>query len=112
MREGCDKRFTLTRFHFGNAALMEHDTAEDLHTEGAFAKHAVCRLTYCRKCIGQNVVKRFSCGKTSLECGSGCLELGIAHGGIFFCQRVDKIGNCSDLFELALAVGSKQFGNE
>ena len=62
--QGGHQRFTLAGFHFGNAALMQHYTAQNLHRERAHSQHPVGGLPADGKRVGQNVVEGFAGGKT------------------------------------------------
>jgi hypothetical protein len=48
-RQGGNERFTFTRTHFGNTALMQTDTADNLHAEMAHIEYARRRLSQRRK---------------------------------------------------------------
>ena len=65
--QGRHQRFAFACFHFSDAALMQHDTAQDLHMIGAHSQNAVVRLADGRECLRQQVVQRFALGQTSLE---------------------------------------------
>ena len=43
-RQNGDERFALAGLHLGDAALMEHDAADELHAERAHAEDAVAHL--------------------------------------------------------------------
>ena len=99
--------FTLTGAHFRNTALMQHNTADDLHREVLHAEHAPGRLSTGGKRLRQNIVERFSVCKALLELGRAGLEFLVAHGGVLLFQRQDRFENGVDALELALAVRAK-----
>ena len=49
--------FTFTGAHFGNAALMQHDAADDLNPVGTHTQHAVRSLPDRGEGLGQQVVQ-------------------------------------------------------
>ena len=111
-RESCNESFTLTGLHFCNSALMEHDTAEQLHVEGSLSKHTPVSLSYRRKCIGKNIVKRFACRKSFLKCRCYCLQLLVGHSRIFISQSLYLIRDLLKLLDLSIAVSTKNFCSE
>ena len=59
-RQRCHERLAFTGTHFGNAALMQAHTADELHVKMAHAQRAARSLTYNGKRLRQQVVKRFA----------------------------------------------------
>ena len=107
-----NQRFTLTRFHLGDASLVEQNTADDLHAEGTLAQHTPVGLAHSGKGIGQNIVQRFSCGKAGAQNLGYTAQLALAHGGISIRQRLNRAHDGLKLFELMVAVSSKNFRNQ
>ena len=65
--ERGDERFAFACSHFGDTALMQHDTAEHLHMKMTLAKHAAHGLAHDGKRLGQQVVQRFAGGQPGAE---------------------------------------------
>ena len=56
----------FTRFHFGNSALVQTDTADNLNVEVLHFKHAPARLSERRERVEKNFVERFARRKSVL----------------------------------------------
>ena len=56
-RQDGDQRFALAGLHLRDAALMQHDAADELHAVRPHAEHAVRRLAADGKRLGQEVVE-------------------------------------------------------
>ena len=111
-REHGDKRLALAGLHFGDAPLMEHDAADELHAVGVEPDDAPRRLTDGRERLGQDVVERFAVLKALLELRRFGLKLRVAHRGVLVRHRLDLVGDGVDALELALAVGAEYFGEK
>ena len=107
--EGGYQGLAFTGLHLGDAALVQHDTAHQLHAVGAHAQHAVRGFPGGGKGFGQNIVQRFAVSQALLELHGLMLELGVGQSLVFFGQRVDFIHDGIDGFQLPGAVVSKQF---
>ena len=105
--EGCHQRLALAGLHLGDAALMQHNAAHQLHPVGAHTQHAVCRLPHSGKGLRQNVVQRLAVGQTLFEFRRLGLQLCIGEGLVFIAQRLDLIHNGVDGFQLPGAVITK-----
>ena len=106
-RERRDKGLALTGLHLGDAPLMQHDAADELHAVRAQAEHAVGRLAHRRERLGQDVVERLAVCQPLLERGGLGLQLGVRQRLILIGQRLDLIGDRVDGFQLPLAVSTK-----
>ena len=103
----CHQRLALAGFHLGDAALMQHDAAHQLHPVGAHTQHAVRGLPHGGKSLRQNVIQSLAVGKTLLELRGLGLKLCIGEGLVFIAQRLDLIHNGVDGFQLPGAVIAK-----
>ena len=56
-RERRDERLAFARFHLRDAALMQHDAADDLHVEVLHAEAAPSGLAADGKGLGQEIVE-------------------------------------------------------
>ena len=63
------QRLTFTGLHLSDAALMQHDAADELHAERLHAQHTVRRLPHGGKGLRQQVVQRLAVGQTLLNSG-------------------------------------------
>ncbi len=50
--KGGDERFSFARFHFGDFAVVQHDSADELHVEVAHAEGAPARFADQRQTPG------------------------------------------------------------
>ena len=89
--QGGGQGLALAGLHFGDAALMEDDAADELHPEGKLAQHPPVGLPHGGKGLGQQLVQRLALGQPLPEPGGLGLELGVCQGGIFRLQRLDPV---------------------
>src|ERR1019366_1165096 len=57
-RQGRNQRFTFAGFHLGDLALVQHNSADQLHIEVPHLQHAPTRLARHREGLGKNLVQR------------------------------------------------------
>ena len=107
-REDGNERFALAGLHLGDAALMEHDAADDLHTVRAHAEHAVCGLADSGECLGQKLVKRLAGGETVLEFLRFGAEILVGEGTVIVLEGHDGVDQRRELFDLALGAGTEE----
>ena len=107
--EGGGQGLALAGLHLGDAALVEHDAAHQLHPEDALTQHPHRRFPDGGKGLGQDVVQGLALGEAlfKLRCLGG--ELGVGHGLVLGLHGLDPVHDGVDLLEFAVAVGSKQF---
>ena len=111
-RQGCDKRFSFTRLHFGDAPLKEADAADDLHMEVPHAEHAPARFAQGGKGVVQNIVERFAVFKTVFQYSRLRFEFGVGHGGIFGRERLHLVRHFIELFQTPAAVAVFQITDQ
>ena len=107
-REDGNERFALAGLHLGDAALMEHDAADDLHAVRAHAEHAVCGLADSGECLGQELVKRLAGGETVLEFLRLGAEILVGEGAVIVLEGHDGVDQRRELFDLALGAGTEE----
>jgi len=66
-RQGSDKRLAFARLHLRDLALVEHDTADELHIEMAQAGRAHGGFPHQGKRFRQEVIQRFAGGQPCPE---------------------------------------------
>ena len=106
-RQDGDQRFAFAGLHLRDAALMQHDAADDLHREVLHAQHAPRGLAAGGKRFRQDVVERLAVCQSLLKFWRHRLELLVGHFGILLVQCQHLVANRIDSLELALGVGSK-----
>ena len=106
-REDGNERFALAGLHLGDAALMEHDAADDLHTVRAHAEHAACRLADGCERLRQQIVERFTASKTCFEFLRLGTQLVVRELFIRLFERHDLVDRGAELFDLALRARSE-----
>ncbi len=62
-----DEGFPFAGFHLGDAPLMKHNPAQQLHIEVAHVERAARRLAHHRERLWQNIVQRLAILKALLE---------------------------------------------
>ena len=103
------ERFAFAGFHFGNTALMQHDAAHQLHTEGAHAQHALGTLAHNGEGFGQQLVQAFAALGAPLQFACLFAQTVVRQLFVFSLQRVDGVGLLEQRLEQLLGAGSKQF---
>ena len=108
--EGGDQRLAFARPHLGDAALVQHHAADQLHVEMALAEHALGRLAHGGEGRHQDVVEGLAGGELLAEGGGAVGELGVGKRLDLGLERVDGgdlraiglqpavVGGAEDLF--------------
>ena len=107
-----DERFALAGLHLGDAPLMEHDAADELHAVGIKPEHAAGGLAHGGEGFGQNVVERFAVGEPRLELGRLGAQLLVRQGAVLVRHRLDLIDDRINALELPLGVGAEELGDQ
>ena len=105
------QRFAFTGLHFGNAAAVQRNAANDLHREGLHAQHAPVSFAANGKSFGQKIVQRFALGQTLAEFTGFGLQLIIGKRGHGFIQRQHLVGDGADLLQLLVGKSTKNLVN-
>ena len=102
-RQSGHEGFAFAGFHFGNSALVQNDAADNLHIKVLHSEHSPRALAANRESIGQNIVKRFACGKPVFQ--NLCLgnKLFVAHFAVFIFKRHNLV--CGFLYPLNFFCG-------
>ena len=107
--QGGHQGFAFAGLHFGDAPLMEHDAADELHGVGPHAQHAVGGLAHRSKGFGQQGVQAFAAFVALFELGGFALQLFVAQGLVRRFQLQDLVHDRLNVFQLTVAVGTKNF---
>ena len=107
-RQSSHQRFAFTGLHFGDAALMQAYTADDLYRIGTHAHRAVGGLAAGGESIGQNIVKRFTGCKALLELRGLGLKLLVRQRAVFGFLGQHLVGNLLQAFDLSFVALAKQ----
>ena len=102
------KRFTFTGLHLRNLALMQHNTANQLHVIMPHIQHALTRFTHGRKRLGQNIIQRCAVIQHFAESFRLILQDFIAHARDDFFLPINTIDNRLNLAHRALMAGAEQ----
>ena len=111
---GQDDRLGLTfaRLHFGDAALMQHDTAQDLHRKVRCSQYAVGRFAADGEGFRQKIIQRHAGGNLVFKpCGLPP-QLLVAHRFVFVGQRQRFVAKRADPLDLAGAVIAEQIAEK
>ena len=107
-REDGNERFALAGLHLGDAALMEHDAADDLHAVRTHAEHAVSRFANGGERLRQQLIQRLTGGETVLEFLRFGAEILVGEGAVIVLEGHDGIDQRRELFDLALGAGAEE----
>ena len=109
----CRKRFgdgfSFTGFHFRNATLVQHNTAQKLHIEMSLPDGALCCLAHNRKGLRQKAIQRFARAEPLLEFHGLCAQRLIRKRMQFRFQLIDPAHLRHQLFDSAFARIAEQF---
>ena len=95
-----DERLAFAGLHLGDHAVVQGDTADDLHVEVAHAQHALGGLAHDGERLGQQVVERLAVLESLAEGGRARGELGVAHLDVGRLNLVDVSSNLLKTLEL------------
>ena len=104
-RQDGDEGLALAGLHLGDAALMQHDAADELHPVGAQAQHPVRCLPDGGKGLGEHVVERLTVGVALTELIGLGAELLLGHLLKLGLKTVDLVDDL--VVALKVLIGSK-----
>ena len=107
-RQRGHQRFTFAGLHFGDAALVKHHAAGELHVEVALAECALGCLAHDRKRLWQKIVEGFALGHTLAEGRRLRSQLFVRHRFEFRFQRIDLLHPVEHGTELSLVDGTEK----
>ena len=106
-RQDCDERLAFAGLHFGDAALVQHDAAHDLHPIRAHTEHAVGCLAADGECLRQQRVERLTGCVAILEFLRLCAKFLVSQLFIRLLERHDGLDLRLELFDLSLRAGAE-----
>ena len=86
------ERLALTGLHLGDVAAVQRGAAHELHIEVPLPEGAGGRLADGGESLREQVIKRLALGEPLLELHRHGPQLGVAHRGEIFFDRVDLVG--------------------
>ena len=86
-----DERLALARPHLGDAAVVQHHAADQLHVEVALAQGAFRRLAHGREGFHQNVVERLAGSELVAESLGACAERLVGKTFEILLERIDAL---------------------
>ena len=107
-REDGDERLALAGLHLRDAALVQHDAADELHAEGLHAQHAPGRLAHGGEGLRQHGVQALAVGVALLELRGLAAQLLVREGLHLPFEGLDAVHDGIYLFKLAVAVRAEQ----
>ena len=107
-----DQRLAFAGLHLGDAALMQHHAADQLHVEMALAERALGRLAHGGEGFGEQIVER----RAGLDAGAELLGAG-AQGLVgqrrdFRLERVDLRDDRAVFLEFPVVGRAEDFAGE
>ena len=98
----------LAGLHLGDAALMQHHAADQLHAEGLHAQHAPRGLAHGGVGLGQDVVERLAVCEPILELLRLGAKLRVRQSLHRRLQLFDSICDRIDLFQLPVGIAAEE----
>ena len=108
-RERRDKRFAFSRFHFCNAALMQHHAADQLNIEMALTQRTPCSFPHGRKGWHKQIIQCFTRSDLGFEHFGTGQQLRVAQCLYFRFKRVDGFDLGSIAFDPAVVGRTEYF---
>ena len=110
-RQRGDQRLAFAGLHLGDAALMQHHAADQLHVEMALAEGALGRLAHRGEGLGDQIIERGACLDTGAErLGAGAQRL-VGERRHLGLERIDG-RNLGVFLELALVRGPEDLAGK
>jgi len=106
-RQGGHQGFTLTGFHLGDLAFMQHQAADQLHIEMAHPQHPLGGLAHRGKGFRQHLLQRLTLLQPLPELNRLGLQLVIGKRFEALFQRVDLLDDFPQALQLALVFTSQ-----
>ena len=97
--QGSHQGFAFTGFHFGDASLVQHDTAQNLHMVGPLAQHPGIRLPDGGKGLRKQIIEGFAFFQPRLKLSGFAPQLLIAQAAIGLVQGLHLLGNFFQLLD-------------
>ena len=107
-----DQRLALTGLHLGDLASVQHDPADELNVEVAHREDPPAGLANRRKCIGQQIVQRFSPIDPLAKGGGLAPELGVGQSTYGFLARVDGVHQWLYALQVACVLRAEDLGQK
>ena len=108
-RQNRHQRFAFTGFHFGNSALVQDDTADDLNREGLHPEHTPGGLPCRRKRVRQDVIEGLPVGKPLLQFRGFPAKLLIRQFAVRFFPVFNRFRNRQYSFQFSVGIASEEF---
>ena len=103
-RQRCNERFAFARLHFGDAALVQGDAADDLYMIMFEFENAPRRLAHDRERVVEDVVQRFAVFQTIFQYVRLLAQLRIRHRRVLRFELLDLARHFVQLAQAAPAV--------
>ena len=107
--EDGDEGFAFAGLHLGDAPLVQHDAAHDLHAVWPHAEHAAGRLAADREGLRQQIVERLARRQPVFEFLRLLAQLLVGQFFIRFFERHHGFDLRFEFFDLPLRAGAEQF---
>ena len=101
-RQRGDQRLALAGAHFGDAAIIEHHAADQLHVERPHAKHAARCLAHGGESRNQKIVERGAIGEIGAELLGARRKLGVGQRLHLVFHRIDGLDPRSRSLDAAI----------
>ena len=109
-RRGSHQGFTLTGFHFGDAAFVQGHTTDQLHVVMAHAHYPAAGFTYGGKGFGKQRIQRFAFFKAPAELRRLALQLCIRQTAKLFFKVVDAQNRLAHALDLSGVFTAEHLG--
>ena len=110
--KGGDQGLAFAGLHFGNATLVQHHAADQLHIEVALAERTLGGLAHRGESRNQQVVQLLALSKLFPEHGGAGLERIVGEGCEFGFERVDRLHPAAVLGDLPLVARAENLSGD
>jgi hypothetical protein len=111
-RQRGGQGFTLTRAHLCNLAVVQGNTARELHIKVAHFHDALGAFADHRKSLGQQIIQALASGKPITEALRLALELIITQTLEAGLQSIDALDGFAVLLKQAVVAAAENLGKE
>src|SRR5262249_22721024 len=108
--QGSDEGFTFAGFHFGDLALMQDDSADQLLVEVPHVENAVAGLAHDGEGFDQDIVQCGALGEPCFEVDGFGGQLGVGKLLDFLLQRVHGCNPGPEGLNIALVLRAENLG--
>ena len=107
-----DQRLAFAGAHLGDAAIVQHHAADQLHVERAHAEHAACGLAHGGECRHQQIVESGAVGDVLAEFLGAADKLGVGERPHLVFHGIDRLDTWPGRLDPTIVGGTENLTGE